>query len=72
MLVYFSLEPFYTNEIHLPHEHDPVPPEILENTKFYPFFKEAIGAIDGMHINCNSTAEEQQRNNKQCVIVKGP
>ena len=54
MLVYFSLESFYTNNIHLAHNHDPVLPEILKNLKFYPFFKDTLGAIDGTHINCNS------------------
>ena len=60
MLVYFSLEPFYIDNIHLPHNHNPVPPEILKNPKFYPFFKDALGTINGTHINCNSTAEDQQ------------
>ena len=58
MLVYFSSEPFYTDNVHMPHNHDPVPPEILENPKFYLFFKDALGVIDGTHINCNSTAED--------------
>ena len=58
MLDYFLSEPFYTNNIHLPHDHDPVLPEILGNPKFYPFFKDALGTIDGTHINCNSTAED--------------
>ena len=60
MLIYFSSEPFYVDNIHLPHDHDHVLPEFLENTKFYPFFKDALGAIDGMYISCNSTAEDQQ------------
>ena len=60
MLVYFSLEPFYTDNVHLPHNHDPVLPEILKNPKFYLFFKDTLGTIDGTHINCNSTAEDWQ------------
>ena len=60
MLVYFSLEPFYTDNIHLPHDHDPVLPEILKNPKIYLFFKDTLGTIDGTHINWNSTAEDWQ------------
>jgi hypothetical protein len=26
---------------------DIVPPEIMENPKFFPYFKDALGAIDG-------------------------
>lgn len=37
MPIYFSSELIYTNNIHLPHDHNPVLPEILENHKFYPF-----------------------------------
>ena len=27
-------------------------PKILEDKRYYPFFKDAIGAIDGTHIKC--------------------
>jgi hypothetical protein len=29
---------------------DPYPPKILNNPKFWPFLKDAIGALDGTHI----------------------
>ncbi|KAG8387731.1 hypothetical protein BUALT_Bualt02G0051900 [Buddleja alternifolia] len=37
-------------EIIAPPNFDEVPPEILHNPKYYPFFKDCIGAIDGTHI----------------------
>jgi len=57
MLVFFSSPPFYIQHIHLPPIGAPVPPEIQNNPKFYPFFKDALSAIDGTHINCSATAE---------------
>ena len=44
--------PFYTNHVHLPHEDTPTPSKIYNNSKFYLFFRDALGAIDGTHINC--------------------
>jgi hypothetical protein len=38
----------------------PTSPEIQNNPKFYPFFKDTLGAIDGTHINCSATAEMRQ------------
>ena len=60
MLIYSSSESFYVDNIHLPHDHDHVLPEFLDYTKFYLFFKDALDAIDGKYISCNSTAEDQQ------------
>ena len=54
----FSSQPFYTNEVWLPHQTDPVPPEICNNPKCYPFFHVAIGAIDGTHIACAPSERE--------------
>jgi hypothetical protein len=51
MLFVFSSPPFYTKHVHLPTEHDPTPPEIHNNPKYWPFFKNALGAMDGSHIN---------------------
>ena len=28
------------------------------NTKFFPFFQNALGALDGTHINCSATATD--------------
>jgi len=41
--------PFYSRYIKLP-VHDQVPPEIHDNPKLYPFFKDCRGAVDGTHI----------------------
>ena len=60
MLVFFSSAPFYNQYVHLPPIGAPTPPEIQKNPKFFPFFKDALGAIDGTHINCNATAEMRQ------------
>jgi hypothetical protein len=56
MLVFFSSPPFYNQYVHLPPIGAPTPPEILNNLKLYPFFKDALGAIDGTHINCSAMA----------------
>jgi DDE superfamily endonuclease len=60
MLIFFSSSPFYTQYVHLPPVGTPTPPIILNNPKYYPFFKDALGAIDGTHINCSASAEMRQ------------
>jgi hypothetical protein len=60
MLIFFSSPPFYTQYVHLPPVGIPTPPIILNNPKFYPFFKDALGAMDGTHINCSASAEMHQ------------
>ena len=72
----FSSQPFYTNEVRLPHQTPPVPPEICNNPKRYPFFHDAIGAIDGTHIACAPSERERAaaRNRKglltqNCLIA---
>jgi hypothetical protein len=54
-----SSPPFYTTYVRLPTVHDPVPSEIANNPKFFPFFKDAIGAMDGTHINCCPPQDER-------------
>ncbi|KII90634.1 hypothetical protein PLICRDRAFT_62804, partial [Plicaturopsis crispa FD-325 SS-3] len=39
--------PFYPKYVHLPE--DVTPPEILQNSKLYPFLKDCRGALDGSH-----------------------
>jgi hypothetical protein len=59
--------PFYNKFFHLPSENEPVPDEIQNNTKLWPFlFCNVLGAMDGTHINCNPSASEHQsaRNRK--------
>ncbi|KIK90970.1 hypothetical protein PAXRUDRAFT_108329, partial [Paxillus rubicundulus Ve08.2h10] len=55
----FSHCDIYTKYLQLPHVGDPTPPEILNNTKFYPFLQHAVGAIDGTHIVCRPATNEQ-------------
>ena len=52
MVIIFSSPPFYTNHVQLPIGTDPVPPEISNNPKFWPYFKDAVGAVDGTHFPC--------------------
>ncbi|KAF9473466.1 hypothetical protein BDN70DRAFT_770596, partial [Pholiota conissans] len=60
VLYALSSAPFYTTYVQLPSIDDPIPPEIATNPKFFPFFQDAIGAIDGTHINCCPGLEERQ------------
>ncbi len=55
-----ALSPFYDSQVQLPTTSDPIPPEIHDNPKCYPFFKNALGALDGTHINCSSSQQERQ------------
>ncbi|KAJ7051092.1 hypothetical protein C8F01DRAFT_1343057, partial [Mycena amicta] len=40
---------FYTKHLHLPP--NSTPPEVKESGKFYPYFRECRGAIDGSHFH---------------------
>lgn len=51
MLFIFSSHPFYTTHVRLPTDSTPVSSEIRDNPKRWPYFKDAIGAIDGSHIH---------------------
>jgi hypothetical protein len=57
MLNIFSSPPFYMQYVSLP-DPDEVPPEIKENPKWFPFFKDVIGALDGTHVRCTSTEKD--------------
>jgi len=48
--------PFYTTYVQLPDADLPTPPKIWKSPKFHPFFDHALGAIDGTHILCKSSA----------------
>ena len=56
----FLSPPFYTNHAWLPNADTSLLPKIQENPKVYPFFKDAVGALDRTHLSCNVTAVEQQ------------
>jgi DDE superfamily endonuclease len=55
--------------VHLPTAHNSVPPKIRHNPKFWPFFKDCLGALDGSHIHCAPPASERPtyRNRKGFV-----
>ena len=59
MLNFLSQPPFYTDFVRLPTENDPIPKEIRNNPKFFPFFKDALGAVDGTHIACSPGPDER-------------
>ena len=69
MVAIFSSPPFYTTHVRLPTQHDPIPPEIQNETKFWPFFRDALGALDGSHIHSAPPASERPicRNRKGFV-----
>ena len=50
---------FYKNYVQLPQEHTPPPDYIQNEPKFWPYFQNAIGAIDGTHINACPSAEDR-------------
>lgn len=52
-----------------PTANDPCAYKIQSDTRFYPFFKDAIGAIDGSHIHTAPPAEfrDSYRNRKGAV-----
>ncbi|KIK14211.1 hypothetical protein PISMIDRAFT_17463 [Pisolithus microcarpus 441] len=66
MVEAFSEGPIYGTYVRLPRADSPIPSRIANNPKFYPFFKDAIGAIDGTHIACMPSANERDlmRNRK--------
>ncbi|KAF8591197.1 hypothetical protein K439DRAFT_1269944, partial [Ramaria rubella] len=49
---------FYNTFIQLPKASQLVEPYIANNPKFYPFFKDALGALDGTHISTCPPADE--------------
>ena len=58
MTIIFSSPPFYTNHMKLPD--NSVPSEIQWNSKFFPYFKDALGAIDGSHIHFSPSAQTRE------------
>jgi hypothetical protein len=50
MLDIFASHPFYTTHTHLPITNAPVSSAIHNNLKCWPYFHDAIGAIDGSHV----------------------
>lgn len=52
ILSIFSSPPFYTKYVQLPKAGYQIPRRIRRNPKLWPYFKDALGAIDGSHIHC--------------------
>jgi hypothetical protein len=44
--------------VRLPEADDPPPDAIWHNPKWWPYFCNVLGAIDGTHINCSPSAED--------------
>lgn len=51
--------PFYTKHLHLPS--NDTPPEIKKEPKFYPYFRNCRGAIDGSHFHAWVLLESMAR-----------
>ena len=51
----------YDAYIKFPTADTPVPDEIKNNTRFFPFLKDALGAIDGSHLPVHPPAKERAR-----------
>jgi len=78
MLHIFSLPPFYTNMFHLPTADDPVPSISATNPKFWPFFKDTLGALDGSHLHSSplhqnehsaETAKDSSPKLSLCLLI---
>ncbi|KAF9524880.1 hypothetical protein CPB83DRAFT_747178, partial [Crepidotus variabilis] len=54
-----SSGPFYNTYLHLPEVDTDISDYIRKNSKFYPFFKNVLGAIDGTHINSSSSRNDR-------------
>ena len=63
MLVIFSSPPLYTNFIRLLKVGDPIPDYILDDPKSFPFFEDALGAIDGSHFNAFAASNQDALHN---------
>jgi len=59
ILFIFSSPPFYSKHVRLATATDSVAYEIRSNAKFWPFFKDALGAMDGSHIHSAPPAVER-------------
>jgi hypothetical protein len=58
MLYIFSSHLFYSKHVHLPEADDPVSSRIRNNPKLWPYFRDALGALDGSHIHSAPPASE--------------
>ncbi len=56
-----NLAELYRRYVRLPDENAPIPPEIEFDTRFFPHFRDALGAIDGSHIAAFLPPKDQKR-----------
>ncbi|KAJ7342948.1 hypothetical protein DFH08DRAFT_614523, partial [Mycena albidolilacea] len=61
MVFTFSGGAFYSTYVTLPTSWDPPASYLRNNPKFWPFFDNGLGAMDGSHIAC--TASKTDRSN---------
>ena len=59
MLIALPSLPIYMKYVQLPGTTSPIPNEILSSPKFYPYFKDARGVIDGTYILCYIPVKDQ-------------
>src|SRR5882724_4183823 len=52
---------FYNSYVTIPTHSTPLESYIADNPKFYPFFKGALGALDGTHISARPPASDRAR-----------
>lgn len=78
MVVIFSSPPFYTRHVRLPTPSDALSSSFKENPRFYPFFKDALGAIDGTQIPVQPPPDERaaylNKNgvfSQNCLVANG-
>jgi DDE superfamily endonuclease len=66
MLTIFTSPPFYQKYVWQPSARHPTPRQIRSDSKFFPFFRDAIGAINGCHFLCNPPSRDRgsHRNRK--------
>jgi hypothetical protein len=60
MLNFFSTAPFYSDNVSLPDDFTPPSLRVQDDPKFWPYFKDALAAIDGTHFNAIVTAAERE------------
>ncbi|KIK73852.1 hypothetical protein PAXRUDRAFT_103290, partial [Paxillus rubicundulus Ve08.2h10] len=58
MTIIFSSAPFYTKYVHMQADNE-IHTKIRTNPHFWPFFKDAIGTLDGSHIHAAPSAQQR-------------
>ncbi|KAH9172558.1 hypothetical protein EDB89DRAFT_1835298, partial [Lactarius sanguifluus] len=59
VLLAVSSGKFYNTYVQLPTATTTLSNYIAKNAKFFPFFQNALGALDETHINCSTTAADR-------------